>query len=242
MPAATEGAYLGGELDLFALAVNWKQYVKSAIGQFLVGDVLEVGAGIGGTTSALHDGSARRWICLEPDENQARRIREMAAERWGGAAPLVVVGSLRAFTERPAFDCVVYMDVLEHIEDDAGEVETAARLLRAGGRLVVLSPAHPWLFSAFDHQIGHLRRYTKTMLQALKPPDCVEEKLLYLDSLGLFLSLGNALLLRRSLPSRSQIAAWDRVFVPGSRVVDRMLGGRFGKSVLAVWRKASPGR
>jgi SAM-dependent methyltransferase len=241
MAATTESAYLGGELDLFALAVNWKQYVKSAIGHYLVGDVLEVGAGIGGTTSALHDGSARRWVCLEPDENQARQLREMAAGRWKTAAPLVVVGSLRTFAERPSFDCVVYMDVLEHIEDDAGEVKMAARLLRAGGRLVVLSPAHPWLFSAFDHQIGHLRRYTKNMLQALQPPGCVEEKLLYLDSLGLFLSLGNALLLRKALPSPSQIAVWDRVFVPGSRVLDRMLGGRFGKSVLAVWHKTSAG-
>jgi SAM-dependent methyltransferase len=242
MAAATEGPYLGGELDLFALAVNWKRYVKSEIGKYLVGNVLEVGAGIGGTTAALHDGSAHRWVCLEPDQNQARTLQTMAAERWGIAAPLVVVGSLRAFAERPAFDCVLYMDVLEHIEDDCDEMRVAARLLRAGGRLVVLSPAHRWLFSAFDQQVGHLRRYTKNMLQALQPPGCVEEKLLYLDSLGLFLSLGNAFVLRKALPSRSQIALWDRVFMPGSRVVDRVLGRKVGKSVLAVWRKTSAGR
>src|SRR5262249_8664551 len=157
--------------------------------------------------------------------NQARRLQTMAAEQWGTSAPFVVVGSVRSFAEQPVFDCVLYMDVLEHIEDDAGEARAAARLLRAGGRLVVLSPAHQWLFNAFDHHIGHLRRYTKAMLQTLKPPDCSEEKLLYLDSLGLFLSLGNALLLRKALPSRWQIAVWDRIFLPGSRVVDRMFGG-----------------
>src|SRR5262245_50646862 len=54
MAAASEGVYLGGELDLFALATNWKRYVKSEIGQYLGGDVLEVGAGIAGTTVALH--------------------------------------------------------------------------------------------------------------------------------------------------------------------------------------------
>jgi SAM-dependent methyltransferase len=234
-----ESAYLGAELDLFALAANWKQYVRSQIGQYLVGDVLEVGAGIGGTTVALHDGGAHRWVCLEPDKNQARRLQTMAAERWGNAAPAIVVGSVRSLAERSSFDCVLYMDVLEHIVDDVGEAAAAARLLRAGGRLIVLAPAHQWLFSAFDHQIGHLRRYTKTMLQALKPPDCVEEKVVYLDSLGVFLSLGNAILLRKGLPSRSQIAVWDRIFVPGSKVVDRVLGGRAGKSVLAVWRKSA---
>jgi 16S rRNA A1518/A1519 N6-dimethyltransferase RsmA/KsgA/DIM1 with predicted DNA glycosylase/AP lyase activity len=75
MDETVESAYLGGELDLFALATNWKAYVKAEIGEYLKGIVLEVGAGIGGTTVALHDGTARRWVCLEPDPQQAGRLR-----------------------------------------------------------------------------------------------------------------------------------------------------------------------
>ena len=61
MATDAERPYGGQQLELFALATNWKRYVKAQIGEYLTGDVLEIGAGIGGTTLALHDGTARRW-------------------------------------------------------------------------------------------------------------------------------------------------------------------------------------
>jgi hypothetical protein len=130
------------------------------------------------------------------------------------------------------------MDVLEHIPDDRLQIEKAARLLRRGGYIVVLSPAHDWLFSEFDRRIGHLRRYNKECLRSLTPPGCTEQKFVYLDAVGLFLSLGNVLALKQAMPSRWQIYAWDRLCVPLSRIVDRLLQGKFGKSILAVWQKS----
>jgi hypothetical protein len=62
-------------------------------------------------------------------------------------------------------------------------------------------------------------------------------KLDYLDAAGLLASAGNRVVLRRSMPKIWQILLWDRVGVPVSRVIDPLLGGRVGKSVLAVWRK-----
>ncbi len=237
MAKSNEFPYIGGELDLFALAKNWKAYVKREIGEYLVGNVLEVGAGIGGTTVALNDGSACHWICVEPDFAQAKRLRSQVAQSRATLEPIVVVGSLRAFAERSLFDCVLYMDVLEHIDQDQVQVQMAARLVRPGGHIVVLSPAHQWLFSEFDKSIGHRRRYTKSSLRHLMPDGWIEKKLAYLDSVGVLLSLGNVVALRQSLPTRSQIMVWDRVCVPISRIVDRLLLGNFGKSVLAVWKK-----
>jgi SAM-dependent methyltransferase len=239
MDETVESAYLGGELDLFALATNWKAYVKAEIGEYLKGIVLEVGAGIGGTTVALHDGTARRWVCLEPDPQQAGRLRTSLTQHDDVSAANVVVGSLRTFAERPFFDCILYLDVLEHIEDDQLQIEMAAKLIRPGGYIVILSPAHQWLFSEFDERIGHLRRYNKQSLRSLRPPDWLERKLVYLDSVGVLLSLGNVWLLRQALPSRSQIALWDRLCVPMSRFADHILKGNFGKSVLAVWQKGA---
>jgi len=235
MVAANETPYAGRELELFALASNWKRYVKAEIGKYLAGNILEIGAGLGGTTLALHDGTARRWVCLEPDANQAKRLRAAVTERWGYCAPGVIAGSLRALADRPLFDCVLYLDVLEHIQDDRRQIEAAARLVRPGGHIVVLSPAHQWLFSNFDKSIGHLRRYDKQNLRPLMPSGWIEKKLAYLDSVGVLLSLANVLALRQALPSRLQLLAWDRFCVPLSRIVDRVLLGKFGKSILAVW-------
>ena len=51
--------YLGSELDLFAMASNWKAYIKREIGPYVKGHVLEVGAGIGETTKALINGQVQ---------------------------------------------------------------------------------------------------------------------------------------------------------------------------------------
>jgi SAM-dependent methyltransferase len=235
MNGAGESHYVGGELDLFFLARNWKRYVKAEIGKYLVGDVLEVGAGIGGTTTAMHDGTVDRWVCLEPDVRNAKRLKNLIGESSDPAAPHVIVGSLRSLAERPSFDCVLYVDVLEHIRDDDLQIKKAARLVRNGGHIVVLCPAHQWLFSEFDKSIGHLRRYDKRCLRSLMPAGWIEKKMAYLDSIGVLLSLGNVLALRRSMPSPLQIAIWDRLCVPLSRITDRLLFGAVGKSVLAVW-------
>ena len=237
MARADEAPYIGQELELFALATNWKRYVKAEIGKYLIGDVLEIGAGIGSTTLALHDGTARRWVCLEPDDDQAKRLRTTLTRSWGVYAPAVIAGSLRALADRQSFDCVLYLDVLEHIQDDRRQIEEAARLVRPGGHIVVLSPAHQWLFSEFDKSIGHIRRYDKRNLRSLMPSGWAEKKLAYLDSVGVLLSLANAIALRQALPSRLQLSLWDRLCVPLSRVVDWALLGKFGKSVLAVWEK-----
>ena len=237
MVDAGETPYVGGELDLFALADNWKSYVKDQIAGYITGDVLEVGAGIGATTAALRDATARCWVCLEPDLSLAVRLQARILGRGAAPTTKVIVGSLRAFTEQACFDCILYIDVLEHIEDDRGQLEAAAELVRPGGHIVVLAPAHQWLFSDFDKSIGHLRRYRKTSLRSLMPSGWIEKKLTYLDSIGVFLSLGNVLVLRQAMPTRAQIVLWDRLCVPLSRLVDRLSCGMIGKSILAVWRK-----
>ena len=40
MADAAETAYVGKELDLFALADNWKSYVKAQIASYITGYVL----------------------------------------------------------------------------------------------------------------------------------------------------------------------------------------------------------
>ena len=127
--------------------------------------------------------------------------------------------------------------MLEHIEDDAAELARAAEWLRPGGHVVVLSPAHQWLFTPFDKAIGHFRRYTKKSLKAVAPPGAELARLAYLDSVGLLASIGNRVILRRAVPSAGQIAAWDKLMVPLSRALDPVLAHTVGKSVLGVWRR-----
>ncbi len=229
-------AYIGSELDLFAHALTWKAYFRGHLLPCLQGDVLEVGAGIGANTRLLCDATQRRWLCLEPDRSLAARIEE-----GGGLPPMceVVAGTIEDLPRDERFEAILYVDVLEHIEDDRKELTLAAAHLKTGGALVVLAPAWQWLFTPFDRAIGHYRRYSKASLRAVVPSTLSEDRVLYLDSVGLLGSLGNRMVLRAAMPTLGQIRFWDRVLVPLSRRLDPLLGYRIGKSVLGVWRLPS---
>lgn len=228
--------YIGEELDVFAHAQNWKTYLRSAIGEHLTGDLLEVGAGIGATTRVFCGARQRSWTCLEPDPHLAARLERSLADRPMAVSPRVRVGTLRDLPPAPAYDTILYIDVLEHIEDDRGELKRAAALLRPNGAVVVLSPAHQQLYTAFDAQIGHFRRYDRPMFRALTPRGTILETLRYLDSAGMLLTTANRLFLRSSSPTIAQVRLWDRFFVTASRQIDPLLGYRVGKSLLGIWR------
>jgi SAM-dependent methyltransferase len=233
----TDFAYVGNELDLFALATTWKSYVRLHLRPYLSGDILEVGAGIGAATATFYDGTQRRWVCLEPDKELANRIKSKLPPELTNCE--VVVGTLSDLGPGEHFDGILYIDVLEHIEADAAELARATSHLKPNGTLAILAPALPWLFTPFDAAVGHYRRYTKNSLRAVVPQGLRETKCIYLDSAGLLASLGNKLLLRSPIPSKAQIEFWDRAMVPISRYTDRALNHAIGKSILGVWQKVA---
>lgn len=231
--------YVGGELALFAHATNWKRYFGTATRPYLGNEVLEVGAGLGTTTQVLCREQSL-WVCLEPDPAMVRTLGEAAASGRLPAACRVETGTvsdLIAQGREASFDSVVYIDVLEHIEDDGDELQRAIQMLRPGGHLVVLSPAFQFLYSPFDASIGHVRRYDRARLRAIAPKGAQEVTIRYLDSVGLLASLANRLLLRAGMPTQGQVLTWDRLMVPVSRWVDPMIGYTFGKSIFAVWKR-----
>src|SRR6516165_5072124 len=60
----------------------------------------------------------------------------------------------------PEYDCVLALDVIEHIDDDSQAMRELGCLLKPGGRVIVSVPSLPDLYSEFDEVQGHRRRYT----------------------------------------------------------------------------------
>jgi SAM-dependent methyltransferase len=231
----TDFKYVGSELDLFAAVRHWKTYWSTEMRQFIRGDVLEVGAGIGSNTRYLDTGQLGRFVCLEPDTQLVGRLEDEL--RSGTRKYEAICGTLESMPAQEQFDTLCYIDVLEHIEDDRAELNRAAAHLRPGGRVIVLSPAHQWLFTPFDAAIGHFRRYNRKMVQALSPTGLELESCRYLDSVGLAASAANLWFLKQSMPTRQQLHVWDSFIVPISRVMDWLLMYSVGKTIVAVWRK-----
>jgi len=236
MDPICDGKYVGAELDLFSSVRNWKAYWGRQVQAHMRGDVLEVGAGIGSNTAALAVRDLGRWVCLEPDPDFCGKLRENLLNIKEAGSYEVVCGNL-SNVRGQSFDTIIYIDVLEHIADDRKELVDAAALLRPRGQLIVLSPAYNFLYSPFDAAIGHYRRYDRAMLRNISPDTLATVSMRYLDCAGSALSAANKLLLRQSMPTKSQLQFWDRWVIPVSRVLDRFIGFSMGKTIIAVWRK-----
>jgi SAM-dependent methyltransferase len=123
--------------------------------------VIDVGCGTGNVLRMLErESSGGEVVGIElfgeGVEHARRRVRSP-----------VMVGELREQHFEKPFDIVGMFDVLEHIDDDAGELERVRSVLTASGRLLITVPAHPDLWSDFDVASHHHRRYTETSLRAV---------------------------------------------------------------------------
>ncbi|MDA0991156.1 MAG: class I SAM-dependent methyltransferase [Verrucomicrobia bacterium] len=226
--------YVGSELETFRYASNWKRYFAGQMRPFIRGRVLEVGAGIGGSSKFLCTDAVTHWTSLEPDPELAAVLEAARRDDPLPVSHEVVVGFLADLPDQTKFDTIVYVDVLEHIEDDAAEVAAATARLMPGGHLA--TPAHQFLYTPFDDHVGHFRRYSRKTIAALEASGATCVRLRYLDSVGMLVTLGNRLLLRSSTPKLKQVPFWGRCVVPVSRILDAGLFYRLGKSVMAVWR------
>lgn len=227
--------YSGDELDIFAMAKNWKSYWSSMIIPSIGDSVLEIGAGIGANTHLLSRNS-ERWVCVEPDINLCNRIKR-DIEAGSLQRVKAVSCTISDLPRDEYYDTILYIDVLEHIKDDVNELLEASSRLKKDGVIIIVSPAHNYLYSPFDAKIGHYRRYNKKMLRNLVPEDLKIAKLIYLDSIGFFASLANKLFLKESEPKASQIKFWDKYLVSASRKIDPVIKFYAGKTILTILKK-----
>jgi SAM-dependent methyltransferase len=58
-------------------------------------------------------------------------------------------------------DAIVSANVLEHVPEDVAALGEMRRVLRAGGRAVIVVPAGPGLYDYYDRFLGHERRYAR---------------------------------------------------------------------------------
>jgi 2-polyprenyl-3-methyl-5-hydroxy-6-metoxy-1,4-benzoquinol methylase len=237
--------YSGTELEIFAHATHWKRYWREQIQDYIGDQVLDVGAGIGATARNLNTKSYQRWLSLEPDASMCAHLQQQVADDAklnSRSFPSVLQSHCGTLSDLPVaeeFDTVLYIDVLEHIENDRAELLRAMAQLKPGGKIVIVAPAHQFLYTPFDKKIGHYRRYNKAMLRAIVPAGLRIEKLRYLDSVGMLASSANRFLLQSDSPSMRQVQIWDRWMVRSSRWIDPILGYMLGKSIVCVLTKTA---
>lgn len=129
--------------------------------------VLEASAGSGNFTRHLL--AKERLVAVEGDHFHSRALDR----RIGYLANVSVIeGSLEDSTLYDSLidenlDSILCVNVLAHLEHPVNAISGFARILRPGGRLVALVPAHHRLFSETDRAIGRRQRFEKAELRGL---------------------------------------------------------------------------
>ena len=145
-----------------------------------------------------------------------------------------------------AYDMILLMDVIEHIDDDLGFLNTALKHLKADGIVVINVPAHMPLYSKYDEVAGHKRRYNTADMKELFRAARVEP--ISLVQWGF--SLISLLLARKAVLSFVSRERTIRTgFAPPNSLVRRILGALqliethmpfsmpLGSSIMAIGQK-----
>ena len=195
---------------------------------------IEIGSGLGDYALEWIP-SVEKYTATEADPALFAELQKHMAQY-----PNVTVRQLLLPTEeRGDHSCLVSYNVLEHIDDHVGALQSMARLVRPEGYIVLVCPAFPFAMSPVDIATGHVRRYTKrTMRKALTDAGLEVVQVRYANSIGLVCYYGFTSVLKKQPSTGGTMSFYDRLVVPVVRFLERLVGDHppFGQSVVAVAR------
>jgi len=228
-------AYFGKDLEAMSFAQNYHQWIIEEFKPYLSGCTAEVGAGTGNFTELLL-GNVRHIIAFEPSDNMYPKLNERFASNEK-VEPLNSIFKSDIAQSRKEFDTIVYVNVLEHIENDSQELSIVYGSLREGGYVLIFVPALSFLFSNLDRNLGHYRRYRKNnLVTMLERAGFRVEKAKYFDIIGIIPWYIAFVLMRKTLTG-GNVSLYDRVVVPVMKRVERWIAPPIGKNILLVARK-----
>lgn len=212
---------------------NHREWFAAFARPYLGEHPVEIGSGLGDY--------ALEWIPLVEKFTATEADPVLFAElkKHMAAYPNVTTRQLLLPTqERADHSCLLCYQVLEHIEDDVGALQSMARLVRPDGYIVLTCPAFPFAMSPVDIATGHVRRYTKrSMRRALTAAGLDVVSVHYANSIGLICYYVFTSLLKKQPSTGGTMSFYDRLVVPAVRAIERLIRRPpFGQSVVAVAR------
>jgi SAM-dependent methyltransferase len=239
MPSSSQDSasflYSGDELEAMAAARNYYAWIARRFAPFLGERVLEAGAGTGTFSQVLlATGQVKRLVALEPAANTYPLLARTFA---GDQRVTAMQGYLGAVELAEQVDSLVAVNVLEHVLDDTGFLQTARAAVKPGGHLLLFVPALPAIFGSLDEAFEHHRRYTRVSMSKLLANTGWQVISVRYTNLPGVLSwfIAGRILRQRTLDSRS-VSLYDRLIVPPVAWIETLLPPPIGQSLLVIAR------
>lgn len=233
--------YAGKDLEAMDFAVAYHTWILDLIKPHLGKNIVEVGAGTGSFSRLLLETAPDRLSLVEPSAMFEALSADFRSTHGQTKIHLFhdlfsnVAENIRR--DGPP-DTILYVNVLEHIDDDVGELQIVHDTLSKGGKVILFVPALPLLFSRFDRQLGHFRRYKRAELK--EKSEAVGFKTLILrwfDLPGVLPWFVKFRMLRSMKVEPGAVQLYDRLAVPFIRPIENLIPPPFGKNLLLVAQK-----
>ena len=233
-------SFVAEDLRQMRVATRYTDWLHALVRPHVGRRILEVGCGIGTMTTRLLE-HADAVFGIEPNADCAAELdalRERYEKDQFDYRVWRIEESDMELLHAKAFDTILCINVLEHIEHDVEAVRTFAEILRpTSGRMVLLVPAVPQAYGRIDSALGHFRRYSKRGLaDVLRKAGVDVELVRYSNTVGLLGWLYNARLGGRVKQSDVQIKMFDRGIVPWLSRLEALIEPPVGLSLVAVGR------
>jgi hypothetical protein len=224
--------YPGKELEIFDTAKVFQKYIYLQIKKYFKDGIFEVGAGLGSFTRHYYKNYNKIYLS-DLDKKNYKTLKKKFLKNSN-----IKINKKKISQVNHKFNTIIYLNVLEHIKNDKQEIKLALSKLNTGGHLIILVPAHQKLYSKFDKEIGHFRRYNISFFKKIKIKNVRVKKLVYLDMVGYILYFLNKIFFKEEIyPSQLKVFLWDKIFSPITIILDFITGYKFGKNVLCVFKK-----
>lgn len=235
--------YSGRELESMAFAVNYHRWILGIFTPYLGKRIVEVGAGSGSFSELLLETRPEHFDAIEPSANMypllAEHVRHLDSRNIARVHHGTLIGHAETIQRTGTPDSVIYVNVLEHVEDDSRELAAIYSLLRPGGHALIFVPANSWLMGSMDRELGHFRRYSMNDLRRKCETAGFKIRLaFYFDFLGIAPWWFRYCLLRSRKMDPAAVRLYDRYVVPLSRLIERLIQPPIGKNIVLVARKA----
>jgi SAM-dependent methyltransferase len=131
-----------------------KQFKKYA--SFLYGDILDIGCGVDVWQKKILASNTKIKSCVGIDSSKFVIDHiPFIADNFQ-----FIRQDAQNFRFDKEFDCIILNGVIEHVANDEGLLDKIADHLKPNGLLFILFPLSPYMWSRFDVETGHYRRYT----------------------------------------------------------------------------------
>ena len=231
-----QATYFGKDLEAMVDAVNYQQWLVDEFKPYLGSRIAEIGAGNGNISNLILLQNIEKLYAFEPSENMYRLLKK----RMNCNAKVEIFQTIfqqKAEAFANFFDTILYVNVLEHIEDDRQELFTAQSCLKSKGYIGIFVPAMKWLYSNYDKSLGHFRRYSKSRLvELVNEADFDVVKVRYFDIAGILPWYVNFVLLKKQL-TYLNVQLYDNVVIPIMRYVEGIVQPPIGKSLFLIGQK-----